>query len=131
MKLKYIILIALFISTVFYVLTSSTSISNYIAAQVNKRGDRPWAPKAHYYIAMYPYHMNETGQAMALYEALAKNYPDSEYAIGAEFMIARIYDRQNNTGRARELYREFLKKHGDSRWADNARQRLKFLELPY
>lgn len=69
----------------------------------------------------------KSDQAIARYEAMLKQFPDSRYCPQAQFMIAYIYDQAGDYDRARTAYQKVLDLYPDSELVDDARISIKNL----
>jgi TolA-binding protein len=83
------------------------------------------APKALKYLAMITQQKGDMQGAIAHYNRLLQDYPDSDHADEAQFMIAFIYEEYlHDLDQARLAYQKVIDKYPDSELAASARRLL-------
>jgi len=63
----------------------------------------------------------KNAEAIARYESLIKEFPNSRFCAQAQFMIAYIYDQDGNFEQAKGAYQKVIENYPDSELVDDAK----------
>ena len=95
-------------------------------AEKDAAGDE--APDYLFKAAELAMNLNNTQQALELYNKIIYTYPDYEKTPECLFLMAFIYENTlQNYGKAKELYEMFIEKYPDHDFADDAKFSLQYL----
>ena len=82
-------------------------------------------------VAMLTQQQGDMSGAVAKYNQLLADYPDSEYADEAQFMVGFIFEEHlRDLDKARQAYQKVIDEYPDSDLATSARQLLPHVGRP-